>query len=230
MFVRLTDFASPSSVTGLMAQRPDPSGPVTLSWINPTDPDLAGIRIIRTTTGKAHLVGLRRGTIPMDDSGQWLYDPETDVFVLEPDPQMPDSFVDPAPPLGTVFYTLVPFDAHLHHTYPIPDQAVARTDGIALTGNTVGSAAQFTWSSFGGTTEYWIYGAENLPWFVLGMGPGYAHRVAMITPPATTWSSSAGVGDPNSNWTYLVMAVNATGQELTRSNRAGEQDFGYDIP
>jgi len=36
------------------------------------------------------------------------------------------------------------------------------------------------------------------------------------------------MGDPDANWTYLVMAVDGSGAELCRSDRAGEFDF--DLP
>jgi hypothetical protein len=44
----------------------------------------------------------------------------------------------------------------------------------------------------------------------------------------TTSSSPNGIGYPGSDWTYLVMAVDATEQELARSNRVGEDDFEAD--
>jgi hypothetical protein len=40
-----------------------------------------------------------------------------------------------------------------------------------------------------------------------------------------TWSTPAGVGDPDSNWSNLVLPVDAAEQELCRSNRAGEHTF-----
>jgi hypothetical protein len=99
-----------------------------------------------------------------------------------------------------------------------------------LAGVLVGGTLRLTWGTVTQASAYWVYGASNLPWFVPGMGPGYEHRVAIIMPPTTTWSSVAGVGDPNTNWTYLVTAVDATEQVLATSNRVGEQDFAGDIP
>lgn len=61
---------------------------------------------------------------------------------------------------------------------------------------------------------YWVYGAENLRWFLPGMGPGYEHRLEVILPPTTTWSSSNGIGNPRATWIFLVMAVNTSEQEL----------------
>jgi hypothetical protein len=135
MFTRVSDFSAPGSVTGIQASRPVLNGPVTLTWVNPGDADLGGIRVVRTTSGKASLVGLRRGSIPLDADGGWMYDPEEDVWVLTPDEttgEMPVTFTDEDPPAGAVFYTLAAFDDHLHHTYPIPDFAVAEVDSIEL--------------------------------------------------------------------------------------------------
>jgi hypothetical protein len=47
----------------------------------------------------------------------------------------------------------------------------------------------------------------------------------VLTPDVTSWSSRSGVGDPDENWTYLVIAVDATDQEIARSDRIGEHDF-----
>jgi hypothetical protein len=33
------------------------------------------------------------------------------------------------------------------------------------------------------------------------------------------------VGDPDHNWTYCVIAVDASSQEIDRSNRFGEHDL-----
>jgi hypothetical protein len=38
------------------------------------------------------------------------------------------------------------------------------------------------------------------------------------------------VGDPPANWTYLVMAVGASEDELVRSVRVGEFDSTLDLP
>jgi hypothetical protein len=46
----------------------------------------------------------------------------------------------------------------------------------------------------------------------------------------TSWLTGNGIGDPDSNWTYLVIAVDEAEAELARSNRAGEHDFDCEIP
>jgi hypothetical protein len=101
---------------------------------------------------------------------------------------------------------------------------------LDLWGDVQASTLVLTWSTVTGTQDYWVYGASNLPWFVPEMGPGYDFRLQVVPSTITTWSSPNGIGDPSANWTYLVMAVDASEQELARSNRVGEADFEADIP
>jgi hypothetical protein len=100
---------------------------------------------------------------------------------------------------------------------------------LTLAGNVVAGDLQLTWLPVPAAAAFWVYGESNLPWFVPGMAPGYEHRVAIVDPPATTWSSPNGIGDPTSNWTYMVMAIDETEAEITRSNRVGEWDWGMDL-
>ncbi|MCU0611567.1 MAG: integrin alpha [Candidatus Eisenbacteria bacterium] len=99
-----------------------------------------------------------------------------------------------------------------------------------LSSELVGGDLVLQWSPWSAATEYWIYGMANEPWFTPDLSPPtYVGRAAIVHPPTTVWSSPNGIGDPSANWTYLVMAVDATEQELTRSNRVGEEDFAGDI-
>ena len=82
-----------------------------------------------------------------------------------------------------------------------------------------------TWSPVESASAYWVYGASNLAYFTPGLAAGYAYRLAVVPQGTYSWSSAGGVGDPDNNWTYLVIAVNATGAELARSDRVGEHDF-----
>ena len=81
------------------------------------------------------------------------------------------------------------------------------------------------WPAFEDAASYWVYGAENDSYFEPGLTSPWMHRQAEVIPPATTWTSPNGVGEPYHDWTYLVVAVNPWEQELLRSNRAGEFDF-----
>ena len=76
-----------------------------------------------------------------------------------------------------------------------------------------------------------MFGTAQVPWFVPDLSPPtYVNRLAVVPEGVSTWSSVAGVGDPNWDWTYLVMAVNTSAQVVAASNRVGEQDFAGDIP
>ena len=93
-----------------------------------------------------------------------------------------------------------------------------------------GTELQLTWAPLWEAAQYWIYGAVNEPHFSPGFAPNYAHRVAIVPAGTTTWSSVAGINNIEDNWTYLVVAVDADGLEITRSNRLGEFEFGAETP
>jgi hypothetical protein len=95
---------------------------------------------------------------------------------------------------------------------------------LVLSGQLVGGQVRLNWSPVGSASAYWIYGASNLPYFAPGFAPGYEFRVGVVPQGFTTWSSASGVGDPENNWTYLVVAVDAAGGEIALSNRIGEHD------
>jgi hypothetical protein len=97
-----------------------------------------------------------------------------------------------------------------------------------LSGELAAGQLVLTWFPRAGAASYWVYGADNQAHFEPGFAPSYLYRLATLSPIATTWSSANGVGDPDHNWTYLVLAVDATEQELIRSNHVGEFDFGTD--
>jgi len=93
---------------------------------------------------------------------------------------------------------------------------------IDLSGSVDGGEFTLDWTTIPGATNYWIYGADNDAYFV----PSIGNRIAVVPGGTTTWSSSSGVGDPDHNWTYLVVAVDGSEQELNQSNRFGEYDRG----
>jgi hypothetical protein len=136
LFTRLLDFTSPGPVSNLQASRPEPNGPITLTWENPADEDLGGILIARDTVGAAHFVGLRRGISPIDADGNFLFN---DLWVVEADTAtgiIDPTFNDDEPPEGTVYYTVVPYDVNYHHYYPIDEElAVVQVDSIAISGD-----------------------------------------------------------------------------------------------
>jgi hypothetical protein len=101
---------------------------------------------------------------------------------------------------------------------------------ITLTWSLIGSELHLSWNSVENAEDYWIYGASNFPFFEPGCAPGYDFRLVVLPQSTTTWSSPNGIGDPNNNWTYLVMAVDEVEAELARSNRVGEYDLEAEIP
>ena len=101
---------------------------------------------------------------------------------------------------------------------------------FALTYQLIGGDLQLSWDAVDDADAYWVYGASNMPYFIPGFSPGYDYRVDQLTSATTTWSSSNGIGDPDNNWTYLILAVDENEMELARSNRVGEHDFEGDIP
>ncbi len=96
---------------------------------------------------------------------------------------------------------------------------------ITLSGGLDTDELVLAWTAFPSASAYWVYGASNLSYFAPGFAPAYQYRVAALTPLFHIWSSPNGVGNPDSNWTYLVLAVDATENVLGYSNRVAEHDF-----
>ncbi len=93
-----------------------------------------------------------------------------------------------------------------------------------LSGNLSGGELVLEWAEWPGAAAYLVHGADNQGYFV----PDGGNQLAVVLSGTTTWSSSTGIGDPDHNWTYLVIAVDSDDEELHRSNRFGEFDF--DLP
>jgi len=116
-----------------------------------------------------------------------------------------------------------PTDAGRAYVYSLAPTMVL--SGYQTPGNLV-----LEWSAYPEAQVYWVYGADNLPHFLPGLGSPYPYRLVTLPAGATTWSSALGIGNPNHNWTYLVIAMSDFFQEMGRSNRFGEFDFQADIP
>jgi hypothetical protein len=86
------------------------------------------------------------------------------------------------------------------------------------------------WSTVPEIAAYCVFGAANNAFFEPGGAPGYENRLAVIPPDATSWLTDIGIGDSATNWAYLITAVDASDQELCRTNRVGEFDFAAEVP
>jgi len=100
---------------------------------------------------------------------------------------------------------------------------------VNLQSGSTGSEIILTWSPWPGTAEYWIYGADNAAYFAPGLSFPYQYRLVVVDPECTTWSSSAGILDPENNLTYLIVATDTMSRLIARSNRAGEFDLELSI-
>jgi len=96
---------------------------------------------------------------------------------------------------------------------------------IILECEIAGNVLILSWNPMGDASEYWVYGAADMPFFCPGLAPAYENRLTIVNPPTLTWSTHDAVGNPAENWFYLVMAVDEIEQELAQSNRVGELDF-----
>jgi hypothetical protein len=101
----------------------------------------------------------------------------------------------------------------------------AYSPAFLLSGTVSGGQLVLSWTPIVPAVAYWFYGANNQAHFAPGLLPPYEHRLAILSGGWNSWSIANGIGDPDSNWTYLLVAVDNAGQELERSNRAGEHDF-----
>jgi len=82
-----------------------------------------------------------------------------------------------------------------------------------------------TWDHYPAATNYWLYGTKDDPYFLPGINTPYEFRQAVLPATTTAWGTPEGIGDPEDNWTYMLIAVDAYDRELLRTNRVGEFDF-----
>jgi hypothetical protein len=98
------------------------------------------------------------------------------------------------------------------------------TPTIILSGTVQGGGLLLNWSELPWGGGFRLYGEENNPYFE----PTPQNLIA-LTPDNFRYIPNC-IGDPQSNWTYLVIGVTYQLQEIMRSNYFGEQDFGMEIP
>jgi hypothetical protein len=99
---------------------------------------------------------------------------------------------------------------------------------LALTTAVAGGSVVLSWTSWPGAEENWVFGAANDPWFIPGMSSPFQYRLAVLPGSVTSWSTTAGAGDPDTDMTFLIVPV-ADGAGMFQSNRAGEFDFDMPI-
>ena len=101
---------------------------------------------------------------------------------------------------------------------------------IPLLGIVQAGELHLSWISADEISNFWLYGAPNNSFFPAGMTPGFENRLAVLPPAVTSWSSPNGIGDPDIEWTYLLIPVDDSNTEIIRSNRLGERNLQMDIP
>jgi hypothetical protein len=98
---------------------------------------------------------------------------------------------------------------------------------ITLSGYLNGPQLVLYWSPcMGDVYAYWVYGAANNFYFQPGILPPHTYRLAVLGAGATAWQTSSGIGNPNAQWSYRLIAVDVTQAAVIGvSNRFGEYDF-----
>ncbi len=100
---------------------------------------------------------------------------------------------------------------------------------LSLTAHVSESLLILEWGMVTDAEEMWVYGDHVSVYFEPGVFPGYEYRLAVLPGGTTEWSASMGVGDPEINWIYCVLAVDTAEQVLYQSNQAGEHDFNLSM-
>jgi hypothetical protein len=161
---------------------------------------------VDSSNGNYHLLDaspcIGAGTDSIQISGTWYYAPPTDS-----DGNLRPSPLGSSPDMGAY-------------------ESVLGVPIMALSGTLSGGVLVLQWTPCVSTAAYWIHGMDNQAYF----DPDLGNMLGVVPPGVLTFSSSNGIGDPNYNWTYLIVAVDDIDQEITRSNLFGEHDFEEDIP
>ena len=94
----------------------------------------------------------------------------------------------------------------------------------------VASSVELRWLPHSGAAAYWVYGTPNDPYFSPGLTPPFQDRLAALPASSLAWDTSVGQADPGANWVFLVVAIDDSAQEMSRSNRVAEWDVDMAIP
>ncbi len=98
-----------------------------------------------------------------------------------------------------------------------------------LNASVVGAELMLSWAVVEEAASYWVYGAANEPYLMPGWAPDFQHRLDAVPDGTTSWMSPYPVGNPLSNWTYLIVVVDGSDAEIGRSNQVGEFDFDAEV-
>lgn len=115
-------------------------------------------------------------------------------------------------------------------THEIYQGAVLHGITSTFSGDVTDGQLRLRWGPVDIATEYWVYGAANNSTFTPGVAPTYQYRLAIVPHPTTAWTTEEGIGDPDNNWTYLVIAVDRQERERYRTDRVGVHEYGISIP
>jgi len=110
---------------------------------------------------------------------------------------------------------------------PVTDagRAYVFTTRFYLSGNIQGTDLILEWTACPGADAYWLYGIGDSMYFEPGIASPYEYRLQVLNQETHSVSLTQGLGDPDSNWNYIVIGVDAAEQEIRRSNRFGEHDY-----
>ena len=121
------------------------------------------------------------------------------------------------------FVTATSTDTTLGNTSEFCQAIMAEQTELILTDRISGDFLILEWNTVPPAAEYWIYGATSEPFFAPQTESPFTYRILAISD--TTWITPSGIADPDNNWTYQVIAIDGSENELGRSNRVGEYEF-----
>jgi hypothetical protein len=98
--------------------------------------------------------------------------------------------------------------------------------GISLASRAMGNDLVLYWSPYPWATSYCCHGEEGHAYY----DPGSENLMALLPPDVFTLSCIGGINDPQSEWSFVVVAVDDLVAELERSNFAGEREFLWNLP
>jgi len=97
---------------------------------------------------------------------------------------------------------------------------------LGLSGEASGGQLVLSWPAVSQANAYHIHGISGMQYFK----PTPENRLVVLPAGTTTWSTTTGIGDPEAHWTYIAIAVDGSGDELTRSLRLGEYEYECCFP